>query len=625
MVLYSLCVSALRIYLDTRSGKATPFLKEFLNGTFRNSSPAVLSHSNFCECSKFIQDNMLYQNSKITNNLQDKEANTQLQHPLSQQHATSIHQRSNEQQPRFFSDFFHALIGKPESHRPEPTPKWHYCLICVDRERLTLDIQFPSSLPIQNFTNTAGSAVATLHTANGSSLPTDLRRSVTIVKSDHSQGLGISIKGGRENGMPILISKIFKGMPADEQQIYVGDAILAVNGQDLTLATHDEAVRALKNTCTIVKLDLRYVREMQALFLNSNNNDLQKMPYSKVDMLQSAYPQLLCPYEIMLDNNPIKLQQSVTALASGGQLCFCRRHHIKLLGSYINHGNLLIKSTPPFHGCLEIMCANRSCWIGLCHSDLSKLQYWESLLLECSNAVRLSNRDLSLSLWLSEHAFPTYSSHKINDQFRWKPIFIMFADENIYMYDKFPWVDDLPGSCSTVTDAKTSNHIIHQYDVLYTRIVSGDLATDESDKSLGWFTIQLRIGTSKGLLTRLFRVERKSDFNRIFEFYLDSVDRAILLNQQIEFSCVYAGRQAKVVLHSSQGIFLLDAQSRRKVWHQSYHNLIRSEDDDEHLVCLDFKGEEGTIELDLLGSPKPFVFCLHNIILSKLRTMGVTS
>ena len=47
--------------------------------------------------------------------------------------------------------------------------------------------------------------------------------------------------------MPILISKIFKGMAADKtEKLYVGDAILSVNGEELRDATHDEAVKALK-------------------------------------------------------------------------------------------------------------------------------------------------------------------------------------------------------------------------------------------------------------------------------------------------------------------------------------------------------------------------------------------
>jgi len=55
--------------------------------------------------------------------------------------------------------------------------------------------------------------------------------------------------GGKENKMPILISKIFKGLAADQTEaLYVGDAILSVNGNDLREATHDEAVQALKKT-----------------------------------------------------------------------------------------------------------------------------------------------------------------------------------------------------------------------------------------------------------------------------------------------------------------------------------------------------------------------------------------
>lgn len=83
------------------------------------------------------------------------------------------------------------------------------------------------------------------------------KRTVRVVKEENN-GLGISIKGGRENKMPILISKIFKGMAADKTgQLYVGDAILSVNGEDLREASHDEAVRALKRAGRIVELEVR--------------------------------------------------------------------------------------------------------------------------------------------------------------------------------------------------------------------------------------------------------------------------------------------------------------------------------------------------------------------------------
>ena len=88
-----------------------------------------------------------------------------------------------------------------------------------------------------------------------------------VSKSGESGGLGISIKGGVENKMPILISKIFPGMAADlTGRLHVGDAILSVDGRDLREATHDEAVQALKATGNAVKMEVKYMREVTPYF-----------------------------------------------------------------------------------------------------------------------------------------------------------------------------------------------------------------------------------------------------------------------------------------------------------------------------------------------------------------------
>lgn len=79
---------------------------------------------------------------------------------------------------------------------------------------------------------------------------------VIHIKKKNGDGLGISIKGGRENRMPILISKIFRGLAADlTGQLLVGDAILSVNGKNLRDATHEEAVLELKNAGETVSLE----------------------------------------------------------------------------------------------------------------------------------------------------------------------------------------------------------------------------------------------------------------------------------------------------------------------------------------------------------------------------------
>jgi hypothetical protein len=102
------------------------------------------------------------------------------------------------------------------------------------------------------------------------------KRIVRVIKSDNN-GLGISIKGGKENKMPILISKIFKGMAADAtEQLYVGDAILAVNGEDLREATHDEAVKALKRAGKVVELEGKSSFDCSFDASSENNDDLDQ-------------------------------------------------------------------------------------------------------------------------------------------------------------------------------------------------------------------------------------------------------------------------------------------------------------------------------------------------------------
>lgn len=70
-------------------------------------------------------------------------------------------------------------------------------------------------------------------------------RTVKLYK-DAKEALGISITGGKEHGLPILISEIHEGGPAWRSgQLYVGDSILGVNKHDLRDIKHGQAVQIL--------------------------------------------------------------------------------------------------------------------------------------------------------------------------------------------------------------------------------------------------------------------------------------------------------------------------------------------------------------------------------------------
>lgn len=151
--------------------------------------------------------------------------------------------------------------------------QWHKVLVNLDEEVLTLSCEQKNNENVNDSVNSnCNGSYLDNNNANSNNDHQNVRpaftervpeaianrkRCVKVTKQEIG-GLGISIKGGKENKMPILISKIFKGLAADQTKaLYVGDAILSVNGMNLRDATHDEAVQALKRAGKEVTLEGR--------------------------------------------------------------------------------------------------------------------------------------------------------------------------------------------------------------------------------------------------------------------------------------------------------------------------------------------------------------------------------
>ena len=85
-------------------------------------------------------------------------------------------------------------------------------------------------------------------------------RTVTVYKQA-SDPLGLSIKGGRDLGMPAVILAIKEGgSVANTQLLYVGDEILEVNGLSVEQSQHFEAVDVLRAAavCSAVTFKVRF-------------------------------------------------------------------------------------------------------------------------------------------------------------------------------------------------------------------------------------------------------------------------------------------------------------------------------------------------------------------------------
>lgn len=103
------------------------------------------------------------------------------------------------------------------------------------------DSPFP---PLQDTTN-GGSP---LNATEQYKLPEDL---VLIrLKPDKEGRFGFNIKGGSDQNMPIIVSKIAPKSPADicMPRLNVGDEVLQINGRDACTHSHDQAVRFIRAT-----------------------------------------------------------------------------------------------------------------------------------------------------------------------------------------------------------------------------------------------------------------------------------------------------------------------------------------------------------------------------------------
>ena len=82
----------------------------------------------------------------------------------------------------------------------------------------------------------------------------------TIRLEKGADGLGFTIVGGRgspHGDLPIYVKNVFDtGAAAKEGSLKRGHQILAVNGQSLEGASHEEAVKLLKHLQGVIELEV---------------------------------------------------------------------------------------------------------------------------------------------------------------------------------------------------------------------------------------------------------------------------------------------------------------------------------------------------------------------------------
>jgi len=98
---------------------------------------------------------------------------------------------------------------------------------------------------------------------NDPKISSEVRTVLISKKADES--LGISITGGKDQGLPILVSEIHSGgfISRNKNLLYVGDILKSINGEDLQCASHSKAVELLSEKVDKFTIEASYAKDNQ--------------------------------------------------------------------------------------------------------------------------------------------------------------------------------------------------------------------------------------------------------------------------------------------------------------------------------------------------------------------------
>ncbi|KAI6225947.1 hypothetical protein M3Y95_00750600 [Aphelenchoides besseyi] len=419
------------------------------------------------------------------------------------------------------------------------------------------------------------------------------KRHVRIVKQEGS-GLGISIQGGADNSnsRPIVISKIFPNMSAAlSGQLFVGDVILAVNGEPLINAKHDEAVRALKRAGQVVDLQVQLRRDL----LGKRDNLLQKLTWD--DDEQSYYDPRMKSFSL--------------------KLAFVTR--TSLDREDIENRTFEIRSHSAHH-VLTLRCSSATeadVWFESVHACA------EALLTQALAQVNLilgQNPRIFRMGWLAEQDVR-------NGSLAWKPIFAALTTNDLLFYESVPALKQ-----------EWAMPILTR-PLIATRVVQTTARTFPVIAGLSdVISFTLRTGTQDGIRAHLLRVETHRDLSSWVKSIIHCTYEACTETGQVTarkfaiesgarnktiLACIWQDQECEIVIQLDKGISLINRATAEIIWQHPFESIRVSGDDGRRYLWIDFGQGQGEQEIDLLGSPKAVVFILHSFLATKVYQSGL--
>ncbi|XP_077476632.1 gamma-2-syntrophin isoform X1 [Stigmatopora argus] len=446
-----------------------------------------------------------------------------------------------------------------------------------------------------------------------------------LLRRQETGGLGLSIKGGAEHNVPVVISKIFKDQVVDQRgKLFVGDAVLQVNGINVEHCTHEEVVHLLRTAGNEVLITVRYLREVPSFL---------KLPLGSPG--PSGDHSVESSYLFDCSSHFNGATDSSLPSHSTNEPKYEKRWldaiFLPLLMARVSRykaGMDKLRSN-----CFEVFALNGACANILQFCSAAETTDWlQAISTKISNLtlenIKLANKynssdDQIIHMgWVCESSEGRAASQK--NTFK----FLALRGQYFHIFRRPPLCAAEWGQAETSYNLYEVLFKVHKWMTedcwLQARLYLGlEHSLEQQENESLCFSILIGHGQS-----HTFRVELASDL----AFWEKSFQRAVFLEvQRIKtkfYMCSNNGNSLSFTIDFDSGLTCLDCSSKVVLWQYKFSQLKGSSDDGKTRVKLLFKNAESK-QIDMqeleFANLTAVLHCLHSFIAAKVASMDSSS
>ncbi|CAG9796266.1 unnamed protein product [Diatraea saccharalis] len=455
-------------------------------------------------------------------------------------------------------------------------------------------------------------------------------------------GLGLSIKGGSEHKLPILISKIYKDQAADQTgQLFVGDAVIKVNGEYITACKHDDAVNILRNAGDIVVLTVKHYRAATPFLQkqadgasdtdSSTGDDHPSLHNKPVDAncnSERSVEQTNGGWQVSWEEEgsargsrpPSAASAASAASADRAPTTWVDVVSVPLMMGYVTRYVFGTDKLRP--GAFEVRGARQQT-TGVIHAeDPAALSLWLKSISD--NIVGLTNLQMKLlnrSLGAGERIEYMGWVHEgvVCGGAPWQsyaPRFLVLRGTDVMLFHTPP---------ATLADLAKCPEVLKVYQTMFRTVKESETVDWRQHCFLVAAGAPAPAPAPAHLAPRYFSAETRQELLRVEAAWTNNVVNSVVRLGKKTFTVVHGGRAAGLTLDWAGGFSLSEGTpGAPPVWAYRFSQLRGSSDDGKSKLKLHFQDAETKVietkelECQILQS---LLFCMHAFLTAKVASV----